>query len=107
MLEKTLENQLRQAVEKAGGLCLKWTCPGRRGVPDRMVLFPGGVLVFVELKKPGEKVKAQSLQNFWHDRLRQYDFIVRVISQPDEIAPFVDWCAGQSRRQLKVRRHAI
>lgn len=104
MLERTLETQLRLAVERAGGMYLKWTCPGRRGVPDRMVLFPGGLLVFVELKRPGEKVKAQSLQDFWHDRLRQYDFIGRVISQPDEIDPFVDGCVRHSRalrEQLK------
>lgn len=107
MLEKTLENRLRLAVERAGGLCLKWTSPGRRGVPDRMVLFPGGLIVFVELKRPGEKVRAQSLQDYWHDRLRQYDFIVRVLSQPEEIAPFVDGCAAQSRRQLEARRHEI
>lgn len=102
MLEKTLENRLRQAVERAGGLCLKWTSPGRRGVPDRMVLFPGGVLVFVELKRPGEKVKAQGLQDWWHSRLRQYGFGVEVISQPDEIAPFVAQCVllGRERREV-------
>ena len=102
MLEKTLENQLRQAVEKAGGLCLKWTCPGRRGVPDRMVLFPGGVLVFVELKRPGEKVKAQSLQDWWHGKLRQYGFGVEVISQPEQIGPFVAQCVLLSHERREV-----
>lgn len=107
MLEKTLENQLRQAVEKAGGLCLKWTCPGRRGVPDRMILFPGGVLVFVELKRPSEKVKAQSLQDWWHSKLRQYGFGVEVISRPEQIAPFVDWCAGQSRAMRELLKGVV
>lgn len=110
MLEKTLENQLRQAVERAGGLCLKWTCPGRRGVPDRMVLFPGGVLVFVELKRPGDAAKTghrspgkvSALQNFWHSKLRQYGFGVEVISQPDEIAPFVAQCVLLSRERREV-----
>ena len=46
-LEKSIENTLRQAVEDEGGVCLKWTCPGHRGVPDRMILFPGGVIAFV------------------------------------------------------------
>ena len=54
-LEKSIENVLRKAVEDAGGLCLKWTCPGHRGVPDRMILFPGGIIAFVELKRPGAK----------------------------------------------------
>lgn len=39
-LEKSIENVLRQAVEDEGGLCLKWVCPGHKGVPDRMLLFP-------------------------------------------------------------------
>lgn len=39
-LEKSIENILRKAVEDEGGVCLKWTCPGHRGVPDRMILFP-------------------------------------------------------------------
>ena len=49
-LEKSIENILRKAVEDEGGVCLKWTCPGDRGVPDRMILFPGGIIAFVELK---------------------------------------------------------
>ena len=61
-LEKSIENILRKAVEDEGGVCLKWTCPGHRGVPDRMILFPGGIIAFVELKRPGAKVKAGGLQ---------------------------------------------
>jgi len=62
-LEKSIENVLRKAVEDEGGVCLKWVCPGHRGVPDRMILFPGGIIAFVELKRPGAKVKAGGLQS--------------------------------------------
>ena len=65
MREKTVEAALRKAVEDEGGLCLKWVCPGHTGVPDRMILFPGGVIAFVELKRPGAKVKAGGLQECW------------------------------------------
>ena len=68
-LEKSIENILRKAVEDEGGVCLKWTCPGHRGVPDRMILFPGGIIAFVELKRPGAKVKAGGLQEWWQQRL--------------------------------------
>ena len=54
-LEKSIENVLRKAVEDAGGLCLKWTCPGHRGVPDRMILFPGGIIAFVTSKGTMDK----------------------------------------------------
>ena len=73
-LEKSIENVLRKAVEDAGGLCLKWTCPGHRGVPDRMILFPGDIIAFVELKRPGAKVKAGGLQEWWRQRLWEFGF---------------------------------
>ena len=50
MREKTVENYLRQKIEKNGGICLKFVCPGSRGVPDRICLFPNGVVAFVEVK---------------------------------------------------------
>lgn len=63
--ESEVEQALRRAVEDEGGLCLKWVCPGHRGVPDRILLFPGEVIAFVELKRPGAKVKAGGLQEWW------------------------------------------
>ena len=73
-LEKSIENVLRQAVEAEGGVCLKWVCPGHRGVPDRMILFPGGVIAFVELKRPGAKVKAGGLQEWWRKKIQSFNF---------------------------------
>ena len=43
------------SVRKVGGLCMKFTCPGMDGVPDRLVLLPFGKCAFVELKAPGKK----------------------------------------------------
>ena len=73
-LEKSIENVLRKAVEAEGGLCLKWVCPGHRGVPDRMILFPGGIIAFVELKRPGAKVKAGGLQEWWREKIQSFGF---------------------------------
>ena len=83
-LEKSIENVLRQSVEEEGGLCLKWTCPGHRGVPDRMILFPGGIIAFVELKRPGAKVKAEGLQNWWRQRLQEFGFGCYEISEAEQ-----------------------
>lgn len=88
-LEKSIENVLRQAVEDAGGLCLKWTCPGHRGVPDRMVIFPGGIIAFVELKRPGAKVKAGGLQNWWRQRLAEFGFSCYEISTAEQVKQLV------------------
>ena len=49
MREKEVEQALVRSVKKAGGLCMKFTCPGMDGVPDRLVLLPIGKCAFVEL----------------------------------------------------------
>lgn len=90
-LEKSIENILRKAVENEGGVCLKWTCPGHKGVPDRMILFPGGIIafVFVELKRPGAKVKAGGLQEWWRQRLVELGFPCYEISTVKQIQQLV------------------
>ena len=52
-LEKVIERKLRDGVKKLGGgaQCLKFESPGTSGVPDRMILLPGGRVVFVALKE--------------------------------------------------------
>lgn len=48
--ERDIEKELKEAVEASGGLCYKWVSPGNNGVPDRIVILPGGEICFVELK---------------------------------------------------------
>jgi hypothetical protein len=95
-LEKSIENVLRKAVEDEGGVCLKWTCPGHRGVPDRMILFPGGVIAFVELKRPGAKVKAGGLQEWWREKLASFGFCCYEISTAEQAKNLVSYLSTQS-----------
>lgn len=53
MRESAVETNIVRQVKSLGGICWKWVSPGRAGVPDRICIFPGGVIVFVELKRPG------------------------------------------------------
>ena len=53
--EKSIEAYLRDQVRKTGGRAYKFVSPGNAGVPDRLVVLPGGGLFFVELKAPGGK----------------------------------------------------
>ena len=99
-LEKSIENVLRQAVEAEGGVCLKWVCPGHRGVPDRMVLFPGGIIAFVELKRPGAKVKAGGLQEWWRDRLWEFGFPCYEISTAEKALKLVHSMRDASDERL-------
>lgn len=67
-LEKDIEAALRGLVRRHHGLCLKWVSPGHSGVPDRIILLPGGRVYFVELKRPkGGEIAA--LQLWWRQRL--------------------------------------
>lgn len=53
ILEKDIENALVRRIKLLGGKCEKFTSPGRRSVPDRLVTLPGNRIVFVECKRPG------------------------------------------------------
>jgi hypothetical protein len=86
-LEKEIENKLRLLVARHKGLCLKWVCPGWSGVPDRIVLLPGGRLVFVETKRPkGGKISPR--QRWWADKLRGMGFLALFIHDEDGLAAF-------------------
>ena len=77
MVEKDVELALVKRVKEMGGLALKFTSPARRSVPDRLVLLPGGRVVFVECKAPGKRPTV--LQAKEHERLRALGFEVVVV----------------------------
>ncbi len=83
MLERAIEQRLVEAVRKAGGLCPKFVSPGWDGVPDRIVLLPGGKLGFVELKAPGQKLRP--LQRRRREQLERLGFRVFVIDGVEQI----------------------
>ena len=51
VLEKDVEAYLCRQVKARGGECFKWSSMNVRGVPDRIVVFPGGYVWFIEVKK--------------------------------------------------------
>lgn len=83
MLEKTIEKKLCQRIKALGGECEKFTSPGRRSVPDRLVTLPGGIIVFVELKAPGKKPTDNQSRD--HERRRALGCTVLVIDSLEGI----------------------
>ena len=83
MLEKTLERKFVEAVKAMEGLCPKFVSPGFDGMPDRLVLLPGGKLAFVEVK--AANCKPRPLQESRHGMLRRLGFQVFVLDRPEQI----------------------
>lgn len=88
MREKTIEQKFRVAVKAAGGLALKFTSPGFDGMPDRIVLLPGGKMAFVEVKAPGEKPRPLQLAR--HRLIRRLGFRVYVLDAVSQIGGMID-----------------
>lgn len=83
MLESLIEKRLKSKIEKYNGKCWKFVSPGMRGVPDRICLFPGGSVVFIETKAPGKKL--EPLQGKRHEELRRLGFKVYKIDSEEQI----------------------
>lgn len=73
-MEKDIEKALGRMVGRYGGMCLKWVCPGWAGVPDRIILLPGGHVMFVELKR-STNINGSAMQTWWARKLRDLGFI--------------------------------
>lgn len=88
MLECKVETHLATGVEARGGIAFKFKPFGIIGVPDRIVLLPGGRLIFVELKRPvGGVVKPW--QSRMHQKLRELGFRVEVLSDIGMVDTFI------------------
>jgi len=87
MREKVIEQKLIKAVRQSGGLALKLICPGFNGVPDRLLLFMGGKVAFVEVKAPGEKPRP--LQVHRMEQLRRLGFPVFILDNPNQIEEII------------------
>lgn len=88
MLEKDIERKLCDGVRALGGYAYKFTSPGNVGVPDRMVIMPGGRIRYVELK--GENGKLSKMQDFQIRRLRRLGCIVMVVRGMEGVNAFLE-----------------
>lgn len=82
-LEKEIEARLCKRVMSLGGLCEKFVSPGRRAVPDRLVTLPGGRIVFVECKRPGNAPTENQSRD--HARRRDLGCEVMIIDSVEAI----------------------
>ena len=81
--EKVLEAELRERCKALGWMCIKLTSQYQRGLPDRLILMPGGRVCFVEIKTTGKKPTA--LQKLTHERLRALGYRVEVVDTTESL----------------------
>lgn len=98
MRENYYENKLRRKIRAlgCGAVCLKFVSPGYTGVPDRIILLPGGHVIFVELKQPG-KVERER-QRYVQSVLRRLGFdVFSTVDSDERIDEVVERCREEMR----------
>ena len=78
--EAAVENHLISQCKKLKFMCLKFTSPGTTGVPDRVVIANGHT-VFIEIKRPGGKLRR--LQEVMVAEMRSHGAVVHVADTKD------------------------
>ncbi len=86
MLEKDIEKALCKRVKELGGLCEKFTSPGRRSVPDRLITLTSGKIVFVGVRNVGKQPTDARARD--HERRRALGCDVRVINTMEDARAF-------------------
>ena len=94
MNEKDIESRLRKDVKAAGGLALKFVSPGYAGVPDRIVLMPGGMMCFAELKAPGKVMRPLQMKR--KKQLESLGFKVCCIDSIEQIKDLINEMGGDA-----------
>jgi hypothetical protein len=86
--EKATEKLLNEEVKKLGGWSIKLSAAFISGLPDRLVLLPGGHLYFVEMKS--ERKKPSAIQKIIHKKLAGLGFPVLVIDTKEKVINFIN-----------------
>jgi hypothetical protein len=94
MEEKRIEQKLVRMTSRLGGVALKFVSPGCAGVPDRLVLMPGGKAAFVEVKAPGRKPRPLQIRRI--SQLRRLGFRVFVLDGTEQIEEMLKKIGGDA-----------
>ena len=88
MRESAIERRLVTETIKRGGFAPKFVSPGLDGVPDRLLLLPGGRLAFVEVKAPGKRPLPHQCRRI--EQLTALGFRVFVLDRKEQIGEILD-----------------
>lgn len=99
-LESSVESYFKKTIKAIGGLPLKFTSPGKRGVPDQIVLFQGSTY-FVEIKRPGEKPRKS--QESVHAQFKKNNIPVYTVDSIEQVDDFICTILGQKIPRKKKK----
>lgn len=88
MRESVIEARLRDGVKAMGGICWKFVSPGTTGVPDRIIILPGGRIIFVELK--ADTGRTSDIQQYRINELRNIGADVRILKGLSQVKAFLE-----------------
>lgn len=100
MLEKPVEQKLCKEVEKRGGKAFKLECPGADGMPDRLVVLPGGKIYFIETKRP-KGGRFRKLQKYRISQLQELGCDARKIKSYEEVEAFIKEVTEEEKSDLQ------
>lgn len=83
VLERDIEAAIVKWAESRGGVAVKLR-DEQRGFPDRTILLPNGVVMFVEIKRP-KKNKKYAMQEKWIDKLQAMGFVADFVESVSDV----------------------
>lgn len=92
--ERDVEKVFVQGVRKLGGKAYKFVSPGNVGVPDRIVVWPGGGVEFVELKTTTGRLSP--MQRIQLQRLKELGAAVYILYGRAAVASYLQAAGGKA-----------
>lgn len=99
MLEKSIEARLVRGVKRFGGVAFKFVSPGNIGVPDRIIIWPDGMVHFVELKT--DTGKLSKLQMSQIRRLTELKQLVYTLYGKDAVDEYLEQAGSIHGEELR------
>lgn len=92
MIESKVEKILTDGIKAMGGIAFKFVSPGNNGVPDRLIVLPGGRVYFVELKTDTGRLSEPQKRQI--ERLRFTGADVHVLYGEKDVKEFLEYVRG-------------
>lgn len=93
--EDEIENYLVVRVERMGGKAIKFNPHNNRGLPDRICFFPGGLVLLVEVKRPG--LRPRKNQEYKLQQFRSLGFQATWADTMARVDAIIEWVKGYQR----------